>query len=362
MKPIRWGILGAGRIARLFAQDLRLLPDNELAAVGSRSAEKAQRFAADLQAPRAPQAPQAYGSYEALVADADVDVVYIATPHVFHKEQSLLCLEAGKHILVEKPFTMTAVEAREIVAYAREQNLFCMEAMWMRFVPAMQKAVELLKNGAIGDVRTMSASLGFYNEFDPQHRLFDPALGGGAMLDLGIYPLSLIFQVMGRPSTITSQSIVGASGVDEHTAVLLGFPGGQIATLSTSIRGNGRNDAFIMGTQGSLYLHPPILRPPAFTINRHPAPASKPRQLNPLIARLKGNPFAYRMMQQTRRLIQRMRGGQKTAIATQGHGYSYEAAEVSRCLHQNLLESSTMSLDETIAIMETMDVIREISH
>ncbi len=353
MKKIGWAILGAGNIARSFAQDLRLLPDAELLAIGSRSMDKAQQFANELQVPRA------YGSYEDLVADPDIDVVYIATPHVFHKDQSLLCLNAGKGILVEKPFTMNAAEAREVVACARERNLFCMEAMWMRFAPAMREVVKLVEQNVIGDLQMITASLGFYNAFDPQHRLFNPDLGGGAMLDLGVYPLSLIVQLLGRPLTISSQASIGASNVDENAAVLLGFPDGKMAQLSTNIRAHNRNDAFLIGSQGSIYIHPPLYCPTTLTVQKFAASSPGALNQNSLVGRLKRNQFVrnmYQLLKGARRLL---RGDQAIQLPSEGNGYLYEAAEAGRCLQAGLIESAIMPHDETIAIMETMDAIRD---
>ena len=335
MDIIRWGILGTGRIARAFAQDLQRLPDSSLAAVGAASLEEARQFATALKLPRA------YGSYAELAADPEIDIIYIVTPAAFHKEHAFLCLDAGKAVMVEKPFALTAVDARQIADYARSKNLFCMEAMWMRFIPAMQEAVRLLKSGVIGDIYMISASLNLYHEFDPQHPLFDPQRGGGAMLDLGVYPLSLIHQLLGRPSAVSSQAYVGASGVDENTAVLLHFPDGQIASLSAGIRGNGRNDALIMGTRGTLHIHSPLYRPTVLTVEQHESAADSPpvRKLYKKIKRW-------------------INGREQLKISCNGHGYGYEAAEAAQCLRENQLESLIISLDDSIAIMETMDAIR----
>ena len=352
MKIIRWGILGTGRIAQAFAQDLCQLPNNELMAVGAESLQDARQFAAEF------SSPHAYGSYDELVADPEIDIIYIVTPVVFHKEHIFLCLKAGKPVLVEKPFSMTAIEARQITAYARSQNLFCMEAMWMRFIPAMQKAIELLKSDAIGDIYMISASLGFYNAFDPQHQLFDPALGGGAILDMGIYPLSLIYQLLGEPSAVSSQAHIGASGVDEQTAVLLGFPDGQIASLSAGIRGNGRNDAFIMGTRGTMHIHTPLYRPTVLTISQYKPSTTKSAQNSSFITRIRENPLAHKLYQQSQKIVRRIRGNQQIKVSCDGHGYGYEAAEAARCLQEGLRESPVMPLDETIAIMMIMDTIR----
>ena len=192
-RPIRWGILGTGRVAGRFAQALRELDDARLLAAGSRRLATAEAFA------RHHGVERAYGSYAQLAADPDLDIVYVASPHALHREHSLLCLEAGRAVLCEKPFALNATEAREVIASARSRGLFCMEAMWTRFLPAMRRLTELVDAGAIGELRMVTAQLGFPSEPDPSSRLFDPALGGGALLDLGVYPLALASQLLGRP-------------------------------------------------------------------------------------------------------------------------------------------------------------------
>ncbi len=353
MQRIRWGIIGAGNIARSFAQDVHSLPDAEMLAVASRSVEKAKQFASDLNIPRA------YGSYIDLVSDPDVNIVYVATPHVFHREHSLLCLAHGKPVLVEKPFAMTAADAEEVITAARERNLFCMEAMWTRFIPAMRRAVEVIESGELGDIVMISASLGFYNEFSPEHRLFNPKLGGGALLDLGVYPLSFIIQLLGRPSTISSTAILGDTGVDEYTAVLLGFPGGQIAQLATSIRSTQRNDAFITGTRGVLHIHPPLNRPTQLTISPFSSTGRELSQNNSLLARMKENEMARGVYRRGKRVFSQLMGEQKLKIKCAGNGYVYEIAEAGRCLRAGQIESDLMPSDETLAVMHTMDAIRQ---
>ena len=353
MKKIRWGIIGAGNIALAFAQDVHLLPDAEVLAIGSRSLNKAEQFANKLNIPRP------YGKYNDLVSDSDIDVVYIATPHVFHKEHALLCLEHGKSILVEKPFTTSAAEAAEVIKFARHKKLFCMEAMWMRFIPAMRKTVEFIKSGELGDIQMISASLGFYNEIDPEHRLFNPDLGGGALLDLGVYPLSFIMQILGRPSTISSKAIIGETNVDEYAAVLFGFPGGQIAQLTTNIRATQRNDAYIIGTSGTMLVHAPLYRPTKLTLSRNSSPIGELSQNNELIARLKENKAARSAYRQWKRFSSLLQGTQNLKINCDGNGYGYEITEVGQCLRASNIESKIMPLVETLAIMETMDNIRQ---
>jgi predicted dehydrogenase len=316
MDPIRWGILGRGGIANSFAQGLRALPDAELLAVGSRSAQDAEAFGEQY------GVPHRYGSYAALVEDPDVDVIYVATPHPFHKAHSLLAMRAGKAVLCEKPLTVNAREAAELIDYARAQRLFLMQAMWTRFLPAIGYLRQLLADGAIGEVRLMQADFSFRADFDPHHRLFDPALGGGALLDAGIYPLSLASMVFGPPAGIASHAHLGATGVDEQAAVVLKYAAGQLAVLTMATRTAGPQLAVIRGTEGYITLPPEWLRATRLVITR-------PGQPDEVVDR----PLL-------------------------GNGYNYEAAETMRCLRAGRLESEVMPLDETLALMETLDAIR----
>jgi predicted dehydrogenase len=322
---IQWGILGTGNIASQFAQALRLLPEAGLLAVGSRSQESADAFAG------AHRVPRAYGSYEALARDPGVEVVYIATPHHLHKDNSLLCLEHGKAVLCEKPFTLDAREAALVVHTARAKGLFCMEAMWNRFVPIVRELDTLLSQGAIGDVRMLNASLGLPFAFNPQHRVFAPPMGGGALLDLGVYPVSFALRQFGKPTRITSHAVMGETGVDEQLSILLDFPEGRQATLGASLRNRLQNDAALLGTRGMLHLHEPLNCPSTLTwtptraIGGTDTPLQPPRTL-------------------TRPVL--------------GNGYAHEAVEVMRCLREGLLESPLMPLEETLLIMHTMDAIQ----
>lgn len=313
---IRWGILGTGAIAHTFAQGLRALPDAQLMAVGSRTQAAADRFG------EAFGVPHRHGSYEALARDPEVDVIYVATPHPWHMENSLLCLDAGKAVLCEKPFTINADQARRVIQQAREKGLLLVEAMWTRFTPAMQAVRERIAQGAIGEVRMVGADFGFRAPLDPQGRLFDLALGGGSLLDIGVYPISLASMLLGKPNRIASLAHLGQTGADEQAAIILGFPDGQLAVLSSAIRTQTPWEAFIAGTEGLIKIPADWWRPQRFSILTE----GKPEQV-----------FEYPFT---------------------GNGYNYEAAETMRCLRAGLLESPIMPLDETLAIMETMDAIR----
>lgn len=313
---VGWGILGTGKIAAGFAEDLRHVPGAELAAVGSRTAAAAEAFADRFRIPRR------HAGYAELVHDPAVDVVYVATPHALHAEHTRLALEAGKHVLCEKPFTLNARQAASLIALAGERRLFLMEAMWMRFLPAIVDVRRILAEGTLGEVRMLSADFGLRFAFNPQGRLFAPELGGGALLDLGVYPVSLAHMVLGRTESIVSQASLGATGVDDQSGIVLRFPAGQIAVLHTAMGVITPTEASIIGTQGHLRLHAPFYRTNDLTLSR---PGKRDRRMH------------YRR---------------------RGNGLHYQALAVMECLRQGRLECETMPLSESLAVMKTLDAIR----
>lgn len=315
-QPIRWGILGTGNIAKLFATGLGSAPGAILAAVGSRTQEKADEFGDRFGIPRR------HASYEALAADPDLDVIYVSTPHTLHRDATILCLAGGKAVLCEKPFALNAGQAAAMIDTARSRGLFLMEAMWSRYYPAMARARELLAAGVIGEPRILQADLGFRARVNPQGRLFDPALGGGALLDIGVYPVSLASMVFGTPSDIASQATMGETGVDEQNAILLRYPGGQLAVLSSAIRTNTPHEATIMGTEGVLRIGQDWHKSTWVGVTRPGQPE------------------------------------ERTSLPIEGNGYNYEAIEVMDCLRAGKRESAIMPLDETLAIVRTLDAIR----
>jgi predicted dehydrogenase len=315
--PIRWGILATGTIARHFVQDLRGMPDAEVVAVGSRSQEAADRFAAEHDIPRA------YGSWQALADDPDVDAIYVATPHSAHHPASLICLRAGKAVLCEKPFTLDLQQAEELVAAARTAGVFLMEAMWMRFFPAIHTVCGLIADGAIGDVTAVHADFGLSTPLDPTHRLRARELGGGALLDLGVYPVTFAHLVLGAPAEMRAWARLTAEGVDENTAMIFAYPDGALASLTCSLVGDSPRTATVTGTRGRIKLPRNFYRPTHFTLTRDRA---EPERIP--------TPF-------------------------DGLGYHFEAAEVHRCLREGLTESSVAPLAETLAVMATLDAVRE---
>jgi len=312
---IRWGIIGTGLIASAFAADLESTDSGSVVAVGSRREGSADEFADRF------GIPNRHVGYDALVADAEVDVVYVATPHPLHHEDALLALRAGKHVLVEKPFTMNAAEAEELVATARDAGLFLMEAMWARFVPHNVEVRRLLAAGALGEVVTVIADHGQWFAEDREFRLFAPELGGGALLDLGIYPVSFASMVLGTPDRVVSLADPAFTGVDAQTSILLGHPGGAHAVLTCTLAAKGPTQAAIIGTEARIEIEGPFYAPSAFTLT--------PREGEP----------------------------QRSEPPHKGRGMLYEADEVARCIGEGLLESPVIPLDETVAIMRTMDQI-----
>jgi predicted dehydrogenase len=314
-EPIRWGIAATGNIARTFAAGLAQLDDAVIAAVGSRSVERATEFAAAVGAERA------HGSYEDLAADDGVDVVYVASPHARHEADTLLFLEAGRHVLCEKPMALGRAQVERMTAAARTRGLFLMEAMWSRFLPSWQLARRLATDGRIGEPLIVQADLGFRFPFDPAHRLFDRALGGGAALDLGVYPVSFCSFLLGTPDSVVAQGHVGETGVDEQFGAVLHHPGGRLGVVTGAARASLSSTVRVTGSQGWLSL-----------------PA---------------------MMHGAAHVDVGDNAGGRERIETpyEGEGLRHQAVEVHRCLRAGLTESPVMPLDETAAIAGTLDAI-----
>lgn len=256
---IRWGILGTGGIAHEQTRDL-VNHGFTVTAVGSRTLAAATAFAAEF------GIPNAHGSYEQLVADPEVDVIYVSTPHPFHAANALLALDAGKHVLVEKPFTVTAADARRVVLSAEAKNLVVLEAMWTRFLPHMIRIREIIANGMIGEVRSLIADHNQNLPKDPAHRLNNPDLGGGALLDLGIYPVSFAYDIFGGPTAVVAVAAKTDTGVDRQTAIVFGYADGQQAMLHTALDALGPNTAVVIGTTGRIEIDPVWYTTTSFTV------------------------------------------------------------------------------------------------
>ncbi len=313
-----WGILGTGNIARLVAEDLALLPDAELTAVGSRAQDRADDFGDTFQVPRR------YDSYEALVDDSDLDIIHVASPHPAHLEHATMALEAGNAVLCEKPLTLNAAQAEDLIDTARTENQFLMEAMWTRFLPVMEDVRRLVHDEQVlGDVQLLQADIGLTHPFDPTHRLFDPALGGGALLDLGVYPIAFAFDLFGPPDTVTSSAVLGETGVDEQCAAVFRYDDGTQAVWHASVRADAGRTSVLAGPDG---------------------------RLRGSRAWWKGAPFT----------LTRSDGSTETwARPYEGNGYQFEAEHVMNCLREGRTESPVMPLDESHSLLETTDTLRD---
>ena len=314
---LRWGILGPGWIAGEQTNDL-VVNGFTVTAVGSRTREKAAEFAERF------GIPNVHGSYEDLVADPEVDAIYIATPHPGHAGYARLALEAGKHVLVEKPFTINAAEAEEITALAREKGLVILEAMWTRFLPTMVRLREILAAGTLGEVRTVIADHTQNLPKDPSHRINDPALGGGALLDLGIYPVSFAWDVLGAPATVSAIASMTATGVDRQTAILLGYEDGRQAVLQTALDTAGPNAASVIGTDGWIEIDRVFYTPTSFTV--YASDGSVVERYEP--------------------------------EALTGRGMHYQAAELERRVAEGESPDDVLTPAESVAIMGTLDEVR----
>lgn len=310
--PLRWGILAAGGIANNFAETVPVRTASSVVAVGSRSADRAAAFADKHGIGRS------YGSYAELVADPDIEAVYVASPHSEHRDHALLAIEAGKHVLVEKSFTRNAPEAREVLDAARDRGVFAMEAMWTRFLPHMVALRAVIASGAIGDVVTVIASHG--QPIADVPRMARPELAGGALLDLGIYPVAFAFDVLGTPTDVHASGQLTDAGVDATLAITLTYPA-AVAQLSTTMLARTHNVAEIAGTAGRITLPATFYAPGGFTV--HP---------------LEGEPW--------------------TVEPEVTGGFQYQVAEVARRVHAGELESPLRPWAEILATQEAMDEIR----
>ena len=314
---VRWGILAPGRIARSFAANLRHVPGAEVVATGSRRLENAEAFAAEY-------GGRAHGSYEALVADPDVDVVYVASPHSLHLEHARLALAAGRHVLCEKPLTLTLAEAEEMVAVAREHDRFLMEAMWMACHPVVRAVREGLVEGRFGTPRQLHADLGFVVERPPTDRLLDPALGGGALLDLGIYPLTLADLLLGPADAWAGSAVLDERGVDIDVAIATRHAGGAVGALTASLTSVSPRSATLATDRGRLELPADFHHPPYAVWTPSGVEPERIAGVEPVL----------------------------------GTGLGNEAAEVGRCLAAGLRESPLVAHEQTLRVLAGMDEVR----
>lgn len=315
-KPTRWGIIAPGRIAHKFAQDLQQVADTKLVAVASRDLARARDFAQQY------GATYAYGSYEEILQCPELDVVYIASPHVGHQEHTLMCLQAGIPVLCEKPFAMNTRQVVEMVQTARAKQVFLMEALWTRFMPTTLKTLQIIESGAIGKVLGVKADFGFKAPYDAQRRTFNKSLGGGALLDIGIYPLFWSYLILGKPSQIAAQAIYGETQVDEATGMTLTYPEGTFAFLDCTFLTKTRCEAFVYGEKGSICVHSRWHESQALTVEYED-----------------GRTETHSFDRPT-------------------WGYQYEIEEVNTCLKTGQLESTRWSLDHSLDLIHLLDEVR----
>jgi len=346
----RWGIFGTGAASAKFVPGLAAARDAEASFVASRSLAKGQRFAAGMGVARAIK------GYAEAAAAGDVDAIYIATPPSEHAAHALLCIEAGIPVLVEKPFATNAAEALRIADAARAKSVFAMEAMWTRFLPAAQALRDKLAAGMAGEVRLVAGNFGSSQAPIPSNRNFDPALGGGAIAHVGVYPLSLAQWLFGSPTLMQAMGFVGATGVDEDAAFQLRYPGGVIASFFASLRAWAPNDFHVMGTDGMISFHGPIARPHGLHVSLQ-APLHLAEPTFGWRTRIRQHGLVHRVAQLAG-LSSRSRG-KRLSFRYAGNGYHYEADEVRACVERGAGESAVMPLDDSIAVASTADMIRE---
>lgn len=315
-EKVRWGILATGQMAAAFTQDLQRLADAQVIAVGSRSPDRARRFADRF------GIPQAYGSWAELASDERIDIVHVSTPHTAHHPASALCIDAGRSVLVEKPFAINCAESQDLLKRARRHGVFAMEGMWMRCNPTILRLTELVRSGVIGSITSLSAHLHVPDPMDVDHRLRDRGLGGGALLDLGVYPIAFAHLLLGRPDELSAAAVITPEGVDAQTDVRLGYASGAIATLSCGFLRELPGRAVLVGTEGRIVVSDDFTCPSALEVHRRGAPSA----------------------------VVRSPGG--------GHDFTHEATEVMRCLRSGLSQSPLVPWRATLDVMETVDRAR----
>jgi predicted dehydrogenase len=316
-RKFRFGIIGPGRIAAKFCDSLQTLSQEaEVYAVGSRDDARAAAFGKRF------GATKIYSTYEALATDPNVDVVYIATPHPFHFEQASLCLKNHKAVLCEKPMTVSYKQTLQLVELARKENIFLMEAMWSRFIPANEKMKQLIDEGAIGEIKFMHADFGFIAPPDLNMRTFNMTLGGGAQLDVGVYPMFLALWLLGKPNYVKAYANLASTGADDNTTALLGFENGAAASIYSSFRAESTKEAVIMGTKGTITIHPAWHKSTSFSLKQNGSEKAEHFE------------FPYK-----------------------SNGLQFQAAEAIKCLKEGRIESSKMPLNLSLLMAETADEI-----
>jgi predicted dehydrogenase len=317
MKLPYWGVLGLGQIATTFAEDLVQVQTSQLYGVASRNYTKAKSFATKF------QAQKAYGSYQDLINDPEIDVVYIATPHAFHFKWALACLRAKKHVLCEKPMCLNAIQTERLIAEAKQQNCFLMEAIWTRFMPTMHQTIALLDAKRIGDVVAVEADFGFKPDYNPQSRLFNPSLGGGSLMDIGLYPIFLSLLFLGSPSTVKAMARKAPTGVDAYCSMMFDYPNGEKALLKSTFELVTATEAYIYGTKGSLKLH-----------------------------------TRFHKSQKVEVFDEDHNSVELFQLPYQGNGYIHEIEEVNNCILQQHIQSDLLPLSFSLELAQLLDRVK----
>lgn len=317
-KTHKWGILAPGKIAEKFAADLLLAENSVLQAAASRSIDKAEKFAKKY------KAASFYGSYEELTKDPDVEIVYIASPHSFHFEHTMMCLEAGKHVLCEKPLALNYRQAKQMADKAKEKGLFLSEALWTRYIPATEKFLDILQSGKLGKPQLIKADFGFKAEYNPEHRLFNKKPGGGSLLDIGIYPVMLAQMVFGKPKEIKATARFAETGTDTTCSMLFRHAGGEDSILDSNLLVDTATEAWIYGEKAALKMHPRF---------HHSQKLS---------------------------LYENHREIENFEINYRGNGYVHEIEETAACLSKGQTENPKLNLNFSLDLIETLDRVRDI--
>lgn len=313
---VKFGIIGLGKVAHKFAHDLALVDGCVLQAVGSRNLKKARKFATEH------QATQFYSSYEEVAADPEIAIIYIATPHVFHFENTMMCLHAGKAVICEKPFAMNLEEVEIMIQTAKDKNLFLMEALWTRFIPSTLKVIELMEQNTIGKIHSIQANFGYVATTEPTSRLIARELGGGSLLDIGIYPIFISLLLLGTPVETASIAQLSKTGIDQHCAMLMKFKNGATAILESTFLTMTSNEAALYGSKGKITMQAPF--------------------------------------HHTEKIVVEINGTEPYQIASPmiGNGYAHEIEEVKNCLIAGKIESDKMSFINSLELIKTLDLIR----
>lgn len=353
---IRWGFIGTGYAAAQFARGLKVVAGAQRYAVCSKTPEQARAFA------------EVHGfavvcdDMDSMLRDSRLDVVYIAAPPALHSELALACTAAGKAVLVEKPFAASLAEAESIVRSARAAGVFCMEAMWTRFLPAYGEVKRLASSGAIGELRMLIADFGAPVAYDPESPFFSPAGGGGALLDRGVYPISMAVDLFGAPSSVTSRRVTLPTGVDDLVSASLRFPGDRIASINAYLCAYGANEAVLLGTRGRIRVHEPMCRPESFDVAvREPQQTRPPESSREAVAtsfteRLKDVSWVRRVHSAVSAWLPG--APRRHTVPFRANGYCHEAEEVMRCIRAGRTESERMPLDDSLTALRVVDEIR----